>query len=58
MAIIVGHNHPSGTVIPSKEDKDITKKIYKAGEIIGIPPLDHIIISKTGYSSLKLQGII
>jgi len=58
VAIIVGHNHPSGTVIPSKEDKDITKKIYKAGEIIGIPLLDHIIFAKTGYSSLKLQGII
>jgi DNA repair protein RadC len=58
MAIIVGHNHPSGTVIPSKEDKDITKRIYKAGEIIGIPLIDHIIVSETGYTSLKLQGII
>jgi len=57
-AIIVCHNHPSGSVMPSNEDKDITKRICKAGEIIGIPLLDHIIFSKADYTSLKLEGII
>jgi DNA repair protein RadC len=55
-AIIVCHNHPSGAVAPSDEDQLITNTIFKAGEIIGIPLIDHIIFSKTGYSSLKLEG--
>ena len=55
-AIIVCHNHPSGMVIPSCEDKQITEKIYKAGELIGIPLLDHIVFSKTGFTSMKEQG--
>jgi DNA repair protein RadC len=55
-AIIVCHNHPSDAVIPSDEDKLITEEIFKAGEIIGIPLIDHIIFSKSGYTSLKKQG--
>jgi DNA repair protein RadC len=57
-AIIVCHNHPSGNVMPSEEDVDITKRICKAGEIIGIPLLDHIIFSKANYTSMKLEGLI
>jgi DNA repair protein RadC len=57
-AIIVCHNHPSGNVMPSEEDIDITKRICKAGEIIGIPLLDHIIFSNRNYTSLKLEGFI
>jgi DNA repair protein RadC len=56
VAIIVCHNHPSGAVMPSDEDKQITDTIYLAGEIIGIPLLDHIIISKKGYMSLRKEG--
>ena len=55
-AIIVCHNHPSDTVIPSDEDKQITREIFLAGEIIGIPLLDHIVFSKSGYASMKEQG--
>jgi len=55
-AIIVCHNHPSGSVIPSPEDRQITKDISKAGAIIGIPLIDHIIFAKSGYISLKAQG--
>jgi len=55
-AVIVCHNHPSGAAIPSGEDKLITRKIFKAGEIIGIPLLDHIVFSKSGYTSMKEQG--
>jgi len=57
VAIIVCHNHPSGAVIPSDDDKEITKEIHQAGEIIGIPLLDHIIIAKTGYNSLREEGV-
>jgi len=51
MAVIVAHNHPSGNKEPSREDDELTVKIKKAGEIIGIPVLDHVIISKNGYYS-------
>ncbi len=57
-AIIVCHNHPSGNVMPSEEDIDITKRICKAGEIIGIPLLDHVIFSNRNYTSLKREGFI
>lgn len=43
-AIVCFHNHPSGDPLPSKEDLDLTRRIVKAGEIIGIPILDHIIL--------------
>ena len=56
MAIIVGHNHPSGKVEPSEEDREITKRLKAAGEIIGIRVLDHVIISKTGYYSFLEDG--
>jgi DNA repair protein RadC len=55
-AIIVCHNHPSGAVAPSDEDREITGQIYRAGEIIGIPLIDHVVFSKSGYASLKKQG--
>jgi DNA repair protein RadC len=55
-AIIICHNHPSGEVIPSDEDLQLTKDIYLAGKIIGIPLVDHIIISKKGYMSLRNKG--
>jgi DNA repair protein RadC len=55
-AIIVCHNHPSGTAEPSEEDKDVTLGLYEAGEIIEIPLIDHIVFTKTGYTSLKKDG--
>ena len=57
-AIIVCHNHPSGAVTPSDEDKQITVDIFRTGEIVGIPLIDHIVFSKTGYTSLKKEGVI
>lgn len=57
-AIIVCHNHPSGAVIPSEEDRQITREIFLTGEIIGIPLIDHIVFSKTEFTSLKKEGVI
>lgn len=52
-AIILVHTHPSGDVTPSRNDWEVTKKMYKAGEILGIPVVDHIIIGdKNNYLSL------
>jgi DNA repair protein RadC len=50
-AIILIHNHPSGDPAPSKQDKDISKRLAETGEIIGIKVLDHLIIGAGGYFS-------
>ena len=44
-AIVLGHNHPSGDVLPSNEDIAFTKLAYQASNVIGVPILDHLIIS-------------
>ncbi|MFA6892004.1 MAG: DNA repair protein RadC [Sphaerochaetaceae bacterium] len=51
-AIIVAHNHPSGNLTPSQEDLEITIRLKKAGELLGIRLLDHLIFSDEGYLSL------
>lgn len=56
--IIVGHNHPSGTVKPSEEDKNITKKIKAVCGIMDINLLDHIIIGMNDYFSFAEEGIL
>ena len=57
-SIIVMHNHPSGEVQPSTEDRMITKKLVEAGKIMGIPVLDHIIIGRGKYFSFREEGLI
>ena len=52
------HNHPSGDPTPSREDVKITERLIEAGNILGIQVLDHIIIGRPGYSSLKEKGYI
>jgi len=54
-AIIVAHNHPSGSTDPSKEDKKLTLRLRTSGVILGIPVLDHIVIAqgKEYYSFLE-----
>ena len=53
VAIIICHNHPSGELIPSKNDIEITKQLIDAGELLGIKVLDHLIVSNQGYKSLR-----
>lgn len=57
-AIILAHNHPSGDPTPSPEDLEITKRLWEAGQILGIKILDHIIIGDNKYVSLKERNII
>lgn len=57
-SIIVGHNHPSGKVDPSREDIEVTKRLVEAGKIIGIEVLDHIIVGDGSFTSLKEKGIL
>jgi DNA repair protein RadC len=57
-SIILAHNHPSGHPEPSQEDIETTKRLVKAGEIIGIKVLDHIIIGDRRYISLGERGLM
>lgn len=50
-AIIVAHNHPAGSLYPSKEDASVTKQLKEAGETLGIRLIDHIIFNQKGYYS-------
>lgn len=52
-SIIFVHNHPSGDVTPSKEDKTITNTLFKAGEFLSINVLDHVIIGRDEWFSFK-----
>ncbi len=54
--IILVHNHPSGKSTPSKEDFDVTDRLLKAGKLMGIEILDHIIVGKNGYYSFQKNG--
>ena len=55
-AIIIAHNHPSGTCEASRADVQITKRIKEAGVLLGIPLLDHIIVTKEGHYSMSDEG--
>ncbi|HPV97425.1 MAG TPA: DNA repair protein RadC [Spirochaetota bacterium] len=57
-SIIVAHNHPSGVLVPSREDIAATKRIKEAGVIIGIELLDHVIIGQSSYLSMKEAGYL
>jgi len=56
-AVILVHNHPSGDCVPSENDKVVTKELVEAGKIMGINVLDHVIIGKEGFISLKESGL-
>ena len=56
-SVIFAHNHPSGDPEPSKEDVELTRRLAKAGEIMGIDVLDHIIICDKSYVSLKARNL-
>lgn len=57
-SVIFVHNHPSGDPAPSEDDIKLTKRLVSAGEILGIEVLDHIIISKTDFISMKAKNLV
>ncbi len=57
-AIIIAHNHPSGDPTPSRQDIETTNRLDKAGEILGINILDHIICGSNSFTSLKAEGLM
>ena len=58
LGIILAHNHPSGNLDPSAEDIEFTRAVGRAGEIIGIELYDHVIVSDSGYASLRERGLL
>ncbi len=52
-AVVLAHNHPSGSVTPSAQDIEITEQLIKAGKILGINVLDHVIVTKDEFMSIK-----
>lgn len=57
-SIILVHNHPSGDTAPSNDDIQLTQRMVRAGEMMGIDVLDHVIVSERGYLSLKEKRLI
>lgn len=55
-AVICVHNHPSGDPTPSSEDRVLTRRLQEAGEVLGIPVLDHVVIGDGRYISFADRG--
>src|SRR5919202_1328837 len=56
-SVVLAHNHPSGKVEPSREDREVTGRLSEAAGIIGIEVLDHVILGD-GYFSMKEHGML
>lgn len=52
-AVVLVHNHPSGDPTPSREDREVTERLERAGELLGVPVLDHVVVAERGYCSLR-----
>jgi len=57
-AVILAHNHPSGSLNPSTEDDEITRRLVEAGQTLGIPVLDHVVFGSTGYFSYLENDVL
>ena len=57
-AIIVAHNHPSGSLEPSKEDREVTRRLKEAGNLLGIKVLDHVILTREASFSFADSGML
>ncbi len=58
VSMILIHNHPSGELSPSEADKDMTDRLIKSGELLGIQVIDHLIISEKHYLSFDREGLM
>ncbi|MCA9670472.1 MAG: DNA repair protein RadC, partial [Myxococcales bacterium] len=57
-ALIVAHNHPSGDPEPSDDDLHLTERLRRAARLLGIPLLDHLVITRRGFVSLAERGVL
>jgi len=56
VAILIAHNHPSGDTTPSKEDREVTRRLFDAGTLLGVKVLDHLVVCDFAYYSFHEQG--
>lgn len=57
-AVIFAHNHPSGELPPSEEDRCMHEQLTQAGKMLGIEVIDHVIVTKKGYLSFREAGLL
>ncbi len=57
-SVIIAHNHPSGVCEPSAEDLTLTRQLAAAGRTLGIPVVDHVIVTRGRISSMREQGLV
>lgn len=57
-AVILAHNHPSGDPTPSREDREVTRRLVEVGRLIGIEVLDHLIVGMGRYTSFRERGLL
>jgi len=57
-AIICVHNHPSGDIAPSPEDRELTQRLAQAGALVGVTLLDHVIVAAGDFASLRERGLL
>ena len=57
-ALIVVHNHPSGDPEPSAEDLALTERLHQAGELLGLPLVDHVVVADTTWVSLRERSAL
>ncbi len=57
-SVIIAHNHPSGVASPSDHDISLTQQLAAAGQLLGIPLKDHVIITLSGHFSFKGHGLL
>lgn len=56
--VLLFHNHPSGNLTPSREDEELTWQLVRAGKLLGIPVVDHLIVTAMGYFSFHERGML
>lgn len=57
-ALVLAHNHPSGDPEPSRDDERVTRRLVRAGEVVGVEVLDHLVAGGTRWVSLARRGVI
>lgn len=56
--IVLAHNHPSGEVVPSQPDRDVTRAVVVAGKVLGVPLMDHVILTQDDFYSFAQMGAL
>lgn len=58
ISIVVAHNHPSGSTLPSDEDHKVTKRLFESGVLLGIKLLDHVVVTDKEHYSFSENGVL